>query len=48
MATVTDCEKAIREYHEFSIGNFKLRVKFARTDEERNRQAKQTQVTASC
>lgn len=48
MASVNDCENAIREYHEFSIGKFKLRVKFARTDEERNRQAKQKQVTASC
>lgn len=46
MATVTDCEKAIREYNEFSIGNIKMHVKFARSDEERNRQAKQKQVTA--
>lgn len=46
MATVTDCEKAIREYNEFSIGNIKMRVEFARSDEERNRQAKQKQEEA--
>lgn len=48
MATVTDCAKAISEYHEFAFGKFEMRVKFATTKEERNRQAKQEQVTASC
>ncbi|XP_061170939.1 tudor domain-containing 6-like [Saccostrea echinata] len=43
MATVNECEKAIRKYHEFPIGDCKLRVKFSKTDEDRNRQQKQKQ-----
>ena len=44
MATINDCEKAIRMYNDFPIGEFKLRVKFSKTEEERNRQAREKQV----
>ncbi|XP_062618721.1 uncharacterized protein LOC134280319 [Saccostrea cucullata] len=43
MATVNECEKAIRKYHEFPIGDNKLRVKFSKTYEDRSRQQKQKQ-----
>lgn len=44
MATIKDCEKAIMMYNDFPIGEFKLRVKFSKTEEERNRQAREKQV----
>ena len=45
MATINECEKAIRMYNDFPIGEFKLRVKFSKnSEEERNRQAREKQV----
>jgi hypothetical protein len=41
MATVNECERAIQKYNDFSIGEFKLRVKFSKTaEEDRNRQGR--------
>lgn len=44
MATINECEKAIWMYNDFPTGEFKLRVKFSKTEEERNRQAREKQV----
>ena len=44
MATINECENAIRMYNGFAIGKIQLRVKFSKTEEERNRQAREKQV----